>query len=261
MIFGLVFEKNYLPHELNSIPQLIAQLYRMLGYKEKQVKNLEARSRVLHALFRFIRFDDIKSFNDELKHRYPNHCFQDLGPIQINNLIYLASDASIQSTTSRYITYIKTLIQGPTIVEQAAWGLASGSDLWTSPIWYVSQFPVIPALGNLASSLNRSKRFESIKDLISALALPGEEALTFGRSTELIGSAAKLAKITLAKFEETTIRGSLTNLPNPNLTSTVLSLISNDAYHTKYERHHGLVPGPLVKEKPKKDIYDAANWI
>lgn len=260
MVFGLVFEKGYLPCELNTIPSLMESLFIDLGLKSKQVANLVARTRVLHALFRFIRFDDIKPFNDEIKRRYPNHSFQELTPLELNNLIYLANDKAITSTTSKYIGYIKRLLNHPDVNEMLAVGLASESDLYTSPIWYATQFPVIQELSNLASSLNRSRKLESVKDLIKTLSLPGEEALTFGKSIELIGAAARLGKITLAVFEETVIQGSLANLPNPNLTSTVLSLVSSDVQQLSktIPKHHGLIPGDLSPE-PKPNAYDVST--
>jgi hypothetical protein len=262
MVFGLIYEKGYIPVKLDTIPSLMGVLFTDLGFKDKVVKNLIARTRVLHALFKYLRFDDVESFNNELKHRYPNHSFMSLPALEINNLIYLANDKAINSTTAKYIGYIERLIKNPNYVEMLAVGLASESDLYTSPQWYATQFPILQELGNLASSLNRSRKLESVKDLIRTLSLPGEEALTFGKSTELIGAAARLAKITLAVFENTVIQGSLAAMPSPNMTSTVLSLVSADVRQLKVEKHHGLIPGKLIPDVPKPDPYGSgvAMW-
>jgi hypothetical protein len=250
MMFTLVFERGYLPDvEVISIPSLIGHLFELMGKPSRQVKNLVARVRLLHSFSRFIWFDDVESFNNELKHRYPLSNFQSMPALEINNMIYLASNKAINTTTAKYIGYAERLLKSPVVYEQYALGLASESDMYTSPLWYMSQQPVVQAVANLASSLNRS-RGGSIKDLISTIALPSDDVFSEQRLAVLAGAKAKLAKVTLATIEAHVIRETLANMPNPNLTSTVLSLMTSEIRALKVSKTHALIPGENQLDKP-----------
>jgi hypothetical protein len=251
MIYVLVYERGYLPAEVGvTIPPLVGHLYTLLGKKDKEVKNLEARTRVLHAFTKFINFGETDSWNQELARRYPNSNFQALPALEINNFIYLAANDAINKTTSKYLGFAERLMKSPDVIEMYAQGLASEHDLYTSPIWYMTQMPIISALANLASSLNSARKLDTIKDLINTIALPSDDVFSESRQAVLAGAAAKLAKITLATFEKHVIQGTLANMPNPNLTSTVLSLMTTELRSYKVSKHVGLIPGENQLDRP-----------
>jgi len=253
MLFTLIYERGYIPKcDDKMIPELVALLYKMIGLNKRHVLNLKARTSLLHNFNKFIQFNDVDGWNSEIKRRYPNHAFQDMPALEINNMVYLAADQAIGKTLARYYNYIQDLIKNPETIEQYAIGLASSHDLWSSPQWYMTRMPVIHSISNLASSLNRARKSDSIKDLISTIALPSDDVFSESRIAVLAGAKAKLAKITLAKFELHIIRGTLANMPNINLTSTVLDHISREVDNlSKIKQHHGLLPGENELDKPK----------
>jgi hypothetical protein len=253
MLFTLIYERGYIPKVKDgTIPPLVESLYRMIGLKEKHVKNLKARTSLLHNFNKFLQFNDVEAWNNEIKRRYPNHAFQSMPALEINNMIYLASDQAIGKTLGHYMNqYLKDCL-GPKALDIHAMGLASEHDLWSSPYWYMTRMPVIQAISNLASSLNKARKSDSIKDLVNTIALPSDDVFSESRIAVLAGAKAKLAKITLAKFELHIIRGTLANMPNINLTSTVLEQLQRQiADLDKIKQHHGLVPGENQLDKPK----------
>jgi len=253
MLFTLIYERGYIPVcDDKMIPELVSKLYGGLGLNRKHVANLKARTSLLHNFSKFIAFNDVEAMNNEFKRRYPNSSFQSMPALEINNMIYLASHQAIGTTLSKYYNYIQDLIKDPEIIEQYALGLASSHDLWSSPQWYMTRMPVLPAIANLASSLNRARKSDSIKDLISTIALPSDDVFSESRIAVLAGAKAKLAKITLAKFEQHIIRGTLASMPNINLTTTVLDHIVREVGNLdKIKQHHGLIPGENELDKPK----------
>jgi hypothetical protein len=253
MVYVLVFERGYVPEKYTTIPHLIGLLYSQITKYAKHDINLEALVRMLHAFNRFIQFNDVEAVNDELKRRYPNSAFQSLTALEINNMIYLSADTAINRTTAKYIGYAERLMKSPVIAEQFAWGTASETDLWTSPLWYMTQMPVVQALANLTTSLNRARKLDSIKDLISTIALPSDDVFSESRRTALVGATAQLAKVTFATIDRYIIHEALAPMPNPNLTSTVLGLISSELRAFKVPKTVGLIPGMNELDKPKEE--------
>jgi len=265
MVFDLVYNRGYYPAGLSTIPHLLAELFIVLGHKKKEVKNLTGRIMLLHAFNKFIQFGDKIPFIEEMKRRHPLYEGQlDFPEIEINNFIYSSVDKTIQAKSGEYITYIKDLLTGPKITEQAAWGFADEADIHTSPNFLLSKLPIISAIGNMANVMARSRRLVSdIKGLIEVITLPSPLVLEERVSVRIIGAKAKLAKMILANIDNTLIQGRLPAMPQPNLSSTVLDQIASDVRMSEriIPRNFGMDaagPAPKVVTTPSTpDPYGA----
>jgi hypothetical protein len=249
MLYELVYERGYIPSGMLTIPSMVKALCLSLNMKERHSKNIYSRTNLLHGFNKFLNGD--KTLLEEiLKSRYPNYEGQlELPPIEINNLIYLSMDKALSSTIIGYYSYAKDLFNKPLLVEQAAIGLADEADIWTSPIFYLSKFPVMEGLKNTISLLSRSVKTDTMKDLVKALALPDTNVFDKRSANSLSGAQAKLAKIFLAQFEHSVIEGKLTNMPLFSSNKTAIGHIQSTLITIKIDRTHGLIP-PSPKIEP-----------
>jgi hypothetical protein len=262
MIHELVYSRGYTPVRFQSIPDLSYLMMKVLGMKEKFALNIKSRVTTLHAFNKFLD-GNITPILEDLKRRYPHYEGSlELNQVELNNWIYLSMSSIFSKVNGDYIHFAKDLINRPQAVEQAAIGLADPSDIWTSPIYYLTKLPVMEALQNTISSLNRARNLDSIKEMVKAIALPDSDVFEKRGAIRLIGAYAKLAKITIATFEHHVIQGRLAAMPDPNLGSQVLDRIVSDMRTYQIDKSHGLIPpSPKPPETPQKSIYDASAWI
>jgi len=262
MVYEIIYSRGYTPVRFQTIPDLLYLMMKNIGMKEKFALNIKSRVTTLHAFNKFLD-GNITPFLDDLKRRYPHYEGSlELNQVELNNWIYLSMSSIFNKVNGDYIRYAHDLINRPIAIEQAAIGLADPSDIWTSPIYYLTKLPVIEALRNTIRSLNRSRKLESIKDMVKAIALPDSDIFEKRGSIRLIGAYAKLAKITIATFEHHVIQGRLAAIPDPNLGSQVLDHIVSDMRTYQIDKSHGLIPpAPKPPVTPQKSIYDASAWI
>jgi len=251
-LYDLIYTRGYYPKDLLSIPDLIFSLMNIIGMKTKHALNIKSRVASLHSFNKFLH-GDITPFIENIKHRFPNYEGQLQFPeIELNNWIYMAMDETLRKVNAEYINYAKDLITRPSLVEQAAIGLADPSDIWTSPIYYLTKLPIMEALANTIGSLSRARNLDSIRDIVKAIALPDTSVFEKRGSIRLIGAYAKLAKSTISKIEHYVIQGRLAPMPDPNLGTQVLDRIKQDIMTYQIDKSHGLVPPTPQVPVPKK---------
>jgi len=255
MIYEIVYERKYYPLGLISIPEMIYTLMRITGMKEKQALNIKSRVLLLHSFNKFLR-GEVTPFIERIKALYPNYEGQLQFPeIEINNYVYLALDDTLRKVNAEYINYANDLVTKPSLVEQAAIGLADQADIFTSPLYYLSRHPIMEALRNNILVQSRSRKLESIRDEIKAIALPSTDVFEKRAKIRLSSTYAKLAKLTISKIEQHVIKERLSSMPEMNLGTQVLTHIRSEMNYRNIDKSHGLIP-PAPKPKVEKISYD-----
>lgn len=200
-LFTLIHERNYVPLGFRGIPDIMEQLFTILGYPPKRVANFRNRVTLLHAVKRFITFND----NNLLVEYLNKNCYEigttnRLPDLEFNNILYLGCDKILCGINASYINFAKRLLSNPKLIDQAAIGLGDSSDLYTSPLYYISKLPIMEGLKNNISLQNKAIRMDSIRDLVKAIALPNENVFEKRNCILLANCEAKLAKIFLAEY-------------------------------------------------------------
>jgi hypothetical protein len=260
-VYEIIYNRNYIPHGMISIPSLFRKLWEVLNKERKVIENLHSRISLLHSFNKYL-LGDKTSLEEYLVKLYSNYegqlHFNDV--VDLNNYVYLSINSSIESKQAEYINFAQDLIQTPDIVSAAAWGFAGSADIWTSPIWFITQTPLMRSLGNVIDALSRAKQLDSFKEMIEVLALPSPSVFQNRASIRLIGAKAKIAKRFLAEFESSVIQGRPATIPSINLGGSVLRKASNDidVMIRSLDRHFGLLPGPQ-SEPPKMTFSSNIN--
>jgi len=253
-LFTLVYERGYYPLDLISIPEMLYRLFKILGKKEKECINIRSRSKLLHAFNKFIIFGDSIPLMNRFKELYPNSNFQSVLPdLEFNNLIYLSCDKVLRKINADYVNYGQRLLSNPRLVEQAAIGLADPSDMWTSPLYYISKLPIMEGLKNNIILQNKARNLDSIRDMVKAIALPTDNIFEKRNAILLSNCNAKLAKNLLSEFKAQQIDNKLAAMPEFNLGGAVLSYIVSDMKKS-IDPMHGF--GVQDKPKPKGNPMD-----
>jgi hypothetical protein len=259
-IYEIIFVRYYTPCGMISIPEIFRKLWEILGKERRVVANLCSRIALLHAFNKYL-LGDKTLLEEYLIKVYSNYegqlHFHDV--VNLNNYVYLSINSSIESKQAEYITFAKDLLQDPVVVNPATWGLVDETDVWTSPIWFITQTPLMRSLGNVINAISRAKKLDSFKEMIEVLALPSPSIFQDRASTRLIGAKAKLAKRFLAEFEASVIRGLPATIPSINLGGSVLRKAGFEIDDTirNTNRTIGLVP-PSPDPKPVK-LTDSSN--
>jgi hypothetical protein len=246
-IYEIVFTRLYTPHGNITIPSLFRKLWEILGKDKRRIENLCSRISLLHSFNKYL-LGDKTLLEEYLIKLYPHYegqlHFHDV--VNLNNYVYLSINTSIESKQAEYINFADDLLKSPDIINPATWGFADSADIWTSPIWFVTQTPIFRSLGNVIDALSRAKKLDSFKEMIEVLALPSPSVFQDRASTRLIGAKAKLAKRFLAEFEASVIRGQPATIPSINLGGSVLRKASNDINQiiSSFDKTTGLLPGP-----------------
>lgn len=255
-LFTLIHERRYSPLGFITIPEILDQLHIVLGLKPRMRKNLFSRVKLLHAVNYFIHFQDNRLLVERLNELYPENGYSfSLPEIEFNNIIYLACDKILRKINAQYIDYAKSLMTNSRLVEQAAIGLGSPYDVFTSPLYYISKLPIMRGLINNIVLQNKARKLDSIKDLVKAIALPNDNIFEKRNGILLANCNAKLAKIFLAEFKSLRIDERPANMPELNLGGTVLSYIVSDL-NRPVSRTIGLgLDPPQPKPNPYGDPY------
>jgi len=228
-LYTLIYERHYIPLGFTSIPGLLDKLHELLQLKPKVRQNLLSRVKLLHALNLFIQFGETRNLIERLCELYPNSEVNfRLPEIEINNLIYLGCDKILRKVNADYLNYANRLMTNSSLVEQAAIGLGDPSDLYTSPLYYISKLPIMKGLLNNVMLQNKARKLDSIRDLVKAIALPNDNIFEKRNGILIANCQAKLAKIFLAEFKAQWIDMRLADMPDFNMGSTVLSYVAQD---------------------------------
>lgn len=248
MIYDLVYNRGYITVDNITIPEIVYLLMKITKMKEKQSLNIKSRVVLLHAFNKFL-LGDGNPLIDRIKALYPSYEGQlQLPEIELNNWTYMALDETLRQINAEYIKYAENIINKPEHIEQAAIGLASWTDINTSPIYYLTKLPVIEALRNNILAQSRARNLDSLKEITKAIALPTSDIFDKRNSIKLTSTYAKLAKKFLVKFEHYVISGRLAPMPDPNLGTQVLDHISSTMRDYQIDKSHGLFP-PSPKPK------------
>lgn len=257
-IFEIIHNRNYIPHGMISIPEVFRKLWEVMNKDRKVTQNLVSRITLLHSFNKYLLGDKtlLEEYLIKLYSNYEGQLhFHDV--VNLNNYVYLSIISSIESKQAEFINFADDLIKSPEVTNPATWGLVDSTDVWTSPIWFITQTPLMRSLGNVIDAISRARKLDSFKDMIEVLALPSPSVFQDRASTRLIGAKAKLAKRFLAEFEASVIRGQPATNPSINLGGSVLRKASNDidVMIRSTDRHIGLLPGP--QSQPPKMTFSS----
>lgn len=257
-LYTLIYGRGYFAD--SSIPAIISQLYHIMGYEKRRVENLRSRSTILHCFNRYINEGYNTPLIELLKQRYPNYEGQlDFPPIELNNLVYLALNKTNEVITADYIKFVNNVKLNAKMVNEAAIGLADGSDIWTHPLFYIYNSPFIQGIMNSIGALSRARNLDSIKEIVRALALPNPNAFEQRASIRLAGVQSKIAKVFMAEVDRV-VQGRLANMPSPPMQSFIGPVILSDWNKIKTDRVRELLPpAPKPKAPPKVD-FTVAMW-
>jgi hypothetical protein len=253
MVYTIVFERGYVPLLYRTVPDLICDLYLIMGKEYKRAMNIRSRVRLLHAFNLYILGDKTLLETYLVEHFYKYEGQLHFDEVTLNSYVYLSVMKSIESKQAEYITYAKDLHLKAYGDIAVAWGLADQADIWTSPSYLITQTPLMRALANMIESLSSAKKLDTFKDMIEVLALPSPSIFTERASTRLIGAKAKLAKRFLAEFESSVIQESTSQFYQPYLGINILRGLSSqiETLIRTTPKSHGLVPPEPAPKPPK----------
>jgi len=244
-----LFSRGLHPRSYHTIPSLVVSLMKHMNvFKfKKQENNMLQRVTLLHAFRKYVDLEDFSYLVQYMKEIFPTYEGQlPNNIIDFNNIFYMSMEEVNQQTMGNYLNNFKKEILSTKILEPFSIGIASEEDLWTSPIYYLSNTPMMEGLINKINQIRiMQSQSKSISEFVKVTALPDPNNVFDQRSaTLLIGATAKVAKKFKAMFDTMVIQGKPA-MPSESLQGTVFRSITTELSMLRKANNSkvGLVPG------------------